>query len=266
MCRDRGPLRLLSRGSQLRYAEGMPPASGASPPLRLPAVMTERLGERLNLPKVRVPRGVFWAEHLKTVRSRPPERLSLALDFLPLPGAFREAAIAIRAMIRAKGKEGEPAGVLLEELYRLAALADLLLETPQVEGVGSSFNIAEAVGQSFWISVDTPYEEVGYEELSLLNKTDIRWIREAWGEPSRHQKAHEFHSAFWDKAVAVAKRKREREEERMARQMQELLGSRPAPTPSSPAKGRAGSGSGCAVVLGIFFLAIVVVAVGVTLP
>lgn len=216
--------------------------------------MTERLGATLNLPKVTVPRGVFWAEHLKTVKGRPAERLSLALDFLPLPGAFREAAIALRAMIRAQRKKGEPAGVLLEELYRLAALADLLLETPQVEGVGSSFNIAEAVGRSFWIGVDTPYEEVGYEELSLLNKTDIRWILEAWGEPSRHQKAHEFHGAFWDKAVTAARRNRQREDERTARQMRELLSNRPTPSRSTPSRGQAQSGSGCAVGLSLFTL------------
>ena len=53
-----------------------------------------------------VPKGVFWADYIKTLRDDPEGRLVVARDYLPLPAAFREAAVALRALIRGKRKEG----------------------------------------------------------------------------------------------------------------------------------------------------------------
>ena len=49
--------------------------------------------------------GDFWADRIKQYRAEPLKRLSFALKQLPLPAAFREAAIATRALIREKRKE-----------------------------------------------------------------------------------------------------------------------------------------------------------------
>ena len=48
----------------------------------------------------------FWADKIKEFRGEPAKRLAMAMDNLPLPAAFREAAIALRAMIRPKRKNG----------------------------------------------------------------------------------------------------------------------------------------------------------------
>ena len=50
---------------------------------------------------------VFWADKIKEFRGEPVKRLAMALENLPLPAAFREAAIALRALIRAKRKAKE---------------------------------------------------------------------------------------------------------------------------------------------------------------
>ncbi|MGE0434029.1 MAG: hypothetical protein AB7S36_17370 [Planctomycetota bacterium] len=47
----------------------------------------------------------FWADAIRKLKDKPQERLAMALRHLPLPAAFREAAVALRALIRAKQKE-----------------------------------------------------------------------------------------------------------------------------------------------------------------
>lgn len=41
------------------------------------------------------------------------------------------------------------------------------------------------------------YKELGYTQLELLNTTDIKWMTEAWGEPSAHTTLHEIHLDVW---------------------------------------------------------------------
>jgi len=48
--------------------------------------------------------GEFWADTIKKYHNDPNKRLMIALDNLPLPGAFREAKVALRATIRSKRK------------------------------------------------------------------------------------------------------------------------------------------------------------------
>ena len=47
---------------------------------------------------------LFWADAIKGTQADPAARFAMAKRHLPLPTAFREAAIALRAMIRAKRK------------------------------------------------------------------------------------------------------------------------------------------------------------------
>ena len=51
-------------------------------------------------PKAGVPPGVFWADYIKTLKDDPERRLAVARAYLPLPAAFRHAAVALRALIR----------------------------------------------------------------------------------------------------------------------------------------------------------------------
>lgn len=42
--------------------------------------------------RAQVAGGGFWADRIKEFRGEPQQRLRLAMDNLPLPAAFREAA------------------------------------------------------------------------------------------------------------------------------------------------------------------------------
>lgn len=119
----------------------------------------------INLPEVPVPPGVFWADFLATLKDYPMQRLSVAIKHLPLPAAFREAATAIRALIRERRKTKEPYADLLAFLYTLAAQHSLLLDTPYIDGIGPGFNVAESISHDCWAALPMPYEDTGHSKL-----------------------------------------------------------------------------------------------------
>ena len=91
-----------------------------------------------------VDRGEFWADEIKKLRHDPASRLELAMRNFPLPAAFRDAAIATRALIRAKRKAKEDWSQELGLLYWLAAMWSFHLpraDKAQVPG----FNVMELV-------------------------------------------------------------------------------------------------------------------------
>ena len=109
----------------------------------------------------------------------------MALDHLPLPAAFRNAAVSTRALIRMVKKIQETSERELTLLYWLAAIRSFMLDyAPRLKEPG--FNVVESIPGRYLCSLPYTYSELGYRELSLLNKTDVKWLTEAWGEPISH--------------------------------------------------------------------------------
>lgn len=142
--------------------------------------------------------GSFWADRIKVLREEPLKRLRLALENLPLPAAFREAAVALRAIIREKQKAETEFTAEIGFLYWLAAIESFglpyseLLDQP-------GFNVLESVPGEVIKSLAFSYQDLGYFKLSLLNKSDIKWCVACLGEPNQHTTLNVLHSAVWRK-------------------------------------------------------------------
>ena len=167
----------------------------------------------------------FWADAIKRLRGKPAARYRLAQKNMPLPAAFREAAVALRAMIRERRKAGESYEELLRLLYITAAQEDFLLRTAYIEGIGPGYNVAERIPKRVWRTLEFPYEQIGYKELPLLTKTDVKWLIAAWGEPRQHRSAQDFYHDLWAKYVARTRRAMRAADRRFERQIDEILGS-----------------------------------------
>jgi hypothetical protein len=150
----------------------------------------EKLGNDLST-------GEFWADRIKETRSKPMERLSLALENLPLPAAFRESAIALRALIREKRKTGDTYIEELSMLYWLAAIDSFSIPRSEVLKQ-PGYNVMEFIPGKLLKTLPFDYKSLGYEQLSLLKQTDIKWVVEAWGEPKAHSTLHQIHKAIWE--------------------------------------------------------------------
>jgi hypothetical protein len=147
--------------------------------------------------------GRFWADEIKNLRSEPAKRLTMALNNLPLPAAFREGAVAVRALIRDSRRSGKLPSEPLAVLYDLAAIESFLFAVPYVpEAREPAFNVIGFLQPEQWQRIlRFEYETLGYDQLALLNKTDCAWLKEVWGVPEGHTTLRALHEAEWREAV-----------------------------------------------------------------
>ncbi|MFK4705882.1 hypothetical protein ABIC83_002721 [Roseateles asaccharophilus] len=140
--------------------------------------------------------GTFWADRIGALRNQPAERLKLAVENLPLPAAFREAAVAVRAMVRDCMKRGDAFTTELGLLYWLAAVESFGVPYSEVLRQ-PGFNVLQSIPGDVIKGLPFTYAQLGYEHLGLLTKTDIKWLVGAWGEPLEHSTLNRLHNSTW---------------------------------------------------------------------
>lgn len=162
--------------------------------------------------------GTFWADRIKDLRDEPGKRLALALENLPLPGAFREAAVALRAIIRALRRQRKPFEEPLNLLYWLAATESFMVDfAPILKEPG--FNVMESIPGEVVRGLDFSYSTLGFNRLRLLNATDTKWLTEIWGEPKGHTTLHKLHQRTWDKFEMSLHIRRQRDQDQFLYQL-----------------------------------------------
>lgn len=148
----------------------------------------------MNKIRTQIENNDFWADRSKKLPF--PERLALAVEHLPLPGAFRDAAISVRGIIREKHKNDVDYTRELEILYWLAAMQSFY--KPYSKALKQpGFNVLETIPQSVLSSFQYDWEKLGYKHLPLLNKTDVKRLVAAWGEPKRHSSLIKDYASVW---------------------------------------------------------------------
>lgn len=141
---------------------------------------------------------------------QPLLRLEVALQNLPVPGAFRHAAVALRALIREKIRASADFDDELVMLYWLASawsFANHHTITYSAEIVA----LFEIMPASAFKNMPFSYKELGYEKLDLLNKTDAKWLREKWGTPDSHKTLNQLHPQVFREYQRKLKNKRSKE-------------------------------------------------------
>jgi hypothetical protein len=142
--------------------------------------------------------GEFWFDAIRKVRAWPHERLRMAEEHLPLPAAFQEAAVALRAIVRAHRVSGGEYGEELERLHKLAAIWSFYIPyAPRLQQPGG--NVMERVPFAEFLAMDLSWNTIGCDRLSLLAKIDRRLMVTAWGEPKAHTTAHAQYQSVWDR-------------------------------------------------------------------
>lgn len=160
-----------------------------------------------------VQNGTFWADRIKTQKGSPHARLTTALENLPLPAAFREACIAARMLVRELGTDTNEGREMLNMLYWLAAVESFMLDYATVLKQ-PGFNVMESIPGSVIKELPFTFQQLGYNRLRLLNKTDKKWLVEAFGEPSTHRTLNDLHRAVWDRFELALTNKRSRQDEK----------------------------------------------------
>lgn len=154
--------------------------------------------------------GDFWADRIKKFKGEPAKRLVLALENLPLPASFREGAIAIRSLIKEKRKLKVDYEEELALLYWLSAINSFSIPYSEVLKE-PGYNVIESIPGIKLKALSFSYQDLGYEALELLNKTDIKWLIEAWGEPKNHSTLYEMYIDLWREYENKLQAKRQQE-------------------------------------------------------
>lgn len=182
--------------------------------------------------------GEFWADRIKKLKGEPEKRLALAIENLPLPASFREAAIATRALIRDKRKQKIEYEEELALLYWLAAINSFSIPYSEVLKE-PGYNVIESVPGKKLKGLPFSYKSLGYNKLELLNKTDIKWLSELWGEPEDHTTLHKMHNDVWREYEGKLKAKRTKRDEEFIKNINELeFSSAELPNYKNESKGR----------------------------
>lgn len=133
------------------------------------------------------------AKNTQQTMAQYKERLEKALSLIPLPNAYWEAAIALRGLRRT---DKDNADKYLEQLYDVAVKNSLYIAYSEYcECPG--YNIIETIPATVVNELEYSYKEIGYEKLTILNKTDIKAITELWGEPDNHSTLNEKYKELW---------------------------------------------------------------------
>lgn len=140
----------------------------------------------------------FWSDAIARLKDNPQARLEMARRHLPLPAAFQEAAVALRAIIRSRRSNKQDHETELKDLHRLAAIWSFYV--PYAPRLGQpGYNVLARIPFAEFESMALTWEAIGYRELELLTKTDRKWMVEAWGEPENHAGVHRQYQPVWDR-------------------------------------------------------------------
>lgn len=129
--------------------------------------------------------GPFWGTEIKRLKDNPEKRLALAIENLPMPGAFMHAATAIRAMIKDNKKNNLPYADKVKNLYHLAVIHSL------------GYPLLERIPGKLVANQPYNYKEIGYAELDLIGNHDVKMFIELWGQPDTHSTLYEKHKKKW---------------------------------------------------------------------
>ena len=182
-----------------------------------------RFVERLNVD------GEFWADvvaRLKRER-RHAEAAAVCRVQRPLPAAYRDLMICLRAML----KSGGDRSVLLPELYAAAIEATVLHRVPYIEFEvcgrmtgRPGFNAASIMWERLSADpIPIEYPRVGCNHVEWLNQTDRIRLAEHWGEPAMHADPFELFTDSWRAAVHEVQAQEQRQSDEFRESLSKIL-------------------------------------------
>lgn len=140
-----------------------------------------------------------WSNYIKKHREDPNKRYQVAQQFLPWPIGFKESVLALRAIIRDKSKANLDYKSDLLSLYHLAAWESFCPK--QCESLDDpAFKVFEQIPGGLVAGLPVDYQQLGYQQLKLVTKTDAKMLVELYGEPKQHSTLNQLYTEVWQQA------------------------------------------------------------------
>lgn len=136
-----------------------------------------------------------WKENVQVLKNADQydDALRACQAGWPQWQSYQQAAIVCRAAFRQPDLPEEEAESWRQALYLLATHASFLHDkVDDLENL-SWQRLEKTLSVEDLRDLDSNWQEIGYKQLRLLNKTDCRLLSHAWGEPAQHQSAKRYY-------------------------------------------------------------------------
>lgn len=198
------PLQLEDQPSSSRYLDDKdekPVESGSEEaPPDTEEEPSQQVGDEIQLAEADTPRPTppsDWKQHSQQLKEAGNYEAALEAcqSAWPQWQSYQQAAVIMRAAIRSTDQNDRD--IWLNRLYQLAAEAGFLHDKidglPQAnwQTLARQFKPADLNAMRF------DWQELGYRDMRLLTKTDIRQMTTNWGEPDKHQSAKQHYQEFF---------------------------------------------------------------------
>lgn len=124
------------------------------------------------------------------------QAMALCAEQQPLWGAYNQLCILLRSQLKTAGLEEDEKKNLLSQLYRTAVVAELLHDKSHDS---PRLSLAQLRSRDFRKVESLPidYEKIGYAQLRLIRKSDIKEMLAVWGRPEAHRLPREIFEDWW---------------------------------------------------------------------
>jgi hypothetical protein len=140
-----------------------------------------------------------WSERVAELKKADclGEALEICRLAFPLLSAYQQATLIHRARIKKLSAGDTNFEDELSALYRTAAQASFLHD--RVRGL-PHLTLSQLKGADLTVmdELELSYNTIGYSELRLIKKTDIKLLVDHWGEPASHALPRAVHAAVWE--------------------------------------------------------------------
>ena len=144
-----------------------------------------------------------WRQSVSEMRKKKQiePALHLCKSKFPLYTAYRETTLILRSILQNDGLSQTEIQGILSQLYKTAAIAELIY---MKKSAGSKLlsDKLKTVDIASLDKIAFNYSKLGYLELPLLTKTDIRILVSHWGEPNRHDLPRNLYKNYFTDLIS----------------------------------------------------------------
>lgn len=140
-----------------------------------------------------------WMDNVASLKAeeRFDEAMQLCAQEFPLWSAYNQACIVLRCKLRSIDKMHSDFGETLEQLYNTAALAELIHEKSP-DATRLSLHQLKGLDLSSLADLNFEYNSLGYANLRLIRKGDVKLLLSERGRPDQHQFPRTAYTEVWE--------------------------------------------------------------------
>mgnify|MGYP001161301866 CR=1 FL=1 len=140
---------------------------------------------------------INWLELISDMRKQgqTESALSVCESKFPLYSAYRQATLILRSILQDKNIDEKKTHETLLRLYKTAATAEMI-HMKKSTGETISSTTLKKINMPLIENFSFEYNNLGYTEIPLLTKKDIKALVSRWGEPKKHESPRSLYQKY----------------------------------------------------------------------